>query len=175
MSWRRDPVPPLSRSEASTKLIGIEEHFLTAEVRAAWNDMRLEAVDPSVAAHSGAVERRLLDIADERVALMDETGLDVQVLSLTTPALHDLGPRSLEMARRTNDAAALAVARHPARLQAFATLPVAMPVEAAQKLEGCVHTLGFKGAVLCGSVDNRNLDHPCFAPIFGIRAARAAL
>ena len=101
------------------KLIGIEEHFLTAEVRAAWNDMRLEAIDPSVAAHSGAVERRLLDLADERVALMDETGLDVQVLSLTTPALHDLGPSSLDLARRTNDAAALAVARHPARLQAF--------------------------------------------------------
>jgi hypothetical protein len=30
---------------------------------------------------------------------MDETGLDVQVLSLTTPALHDLGPESVEMAR----------------------------------------------------------------------------
>lgn len=153
------------------KLIGIEEHFLTAEVRAAWNDMRLEAIDPSVAAHSGAVERRLLDLADERVALMDETGLDVQVLSLTTPALHDLGPGSLDLARRTNDVAALAVTRHPARLQAFATLPVATPVEAARELERCVRTLGFKGAMLCGRVDDRNLDHPSFAPIFESAAA----
>ena len=153
------------------KLIGIEEHFLTAEVRAAWNDMRLEAIDPSVAAHSGAVERRLLDLADERVALMDETGLDVQVLSLTTPALHDLGPGSLDLARRTNDAAALAVAQHPARLQALATLPVAMPAEAARELERCVRTLGFKGAMLCGRVDDRNLDHPSFASIFESAAA----
>jgi hypothetical protein len=33
----------------------------------------------------------LLDLAEDRLALMDETGLDVQVLSFTTPALHELG------------------------------------------------------------------------------------
>ena len=41
-----------------------------------------------------------------------------------------------------------------------------MPVEAARELERCVHTLGFKGAMLCGRVEDRNLDHPSFAPIF---------
>ncbi len=56
-------------------MIVIEEHLLTAEVLAVWNDMRLQACDPSVAAHSGAVESRLLDLADEWVALMDETAL----------------------------------------------------------------------------------------------------
>jgi hypothetical protein len=37
------------------KLIGIEEHFLTAEVRHAWTAMELEAVDPSVSLHSGSL------------------------------------------------------------------------------------------------------------------------
>jgi hypothetical protein len=64
------------------KLIGIEEHFLTAEVRAAWNDIRLEAIDPSAAAHSGAVERRLLDLADERVALMEGSAAVVRSTTL---------------------------------------------------------------------------------------------
>ncbi|MDO7840802.1 hypothetical protein [Sphingomonas immobilis] len=73
------------------RLIGIEEHYLTEEVRNAWTAIALEAADPMVAAHSADVERRLLDLAGERLALMDETGLDVQALSLTTPALHDLG------------------------------------------------------------------------------------
>jgi hypothetical protein len=82
------------------KLIGIEEHFLTAEIREAWNAIGLDAVDPSVAFHSGLIEGRLLNLAEERLALMDETGLDVQVLSLTTPMLHDLGPESIETARR---------------------------------------------------------------------------
>ncbi|MDR3437236.1 amidohydrolase family protein [Telmatospirillum sp.] len=148
------------------KLIGIEEHFLTAEIGEAWNAIGLDAVDPSVAFHSGPIEGRLLDLAEDRLALMDETGLDIQVLSLTTPALHDLGPESVDMARRTNDALAAAIARHPTRFQALATLPVAMPEDAAQELERCVRMLGFKGAMLCGRVGARNLDHPTLSPIF---------
>lgn len=153
------------------KLIGIEEHFITAEIRAAWEGMNLAASDPSATSHGGAVERRLMDLADERVTLMDETGLDIQLLSLTTPALHDLGPESVDVARRTNDVAARAVARHPGRLQAFATLPMGDPEEAARELERCVRTLGFKGTMLCGRVEDRNLDHPCFDPIFETAAA----
>ena len=41
------------------KLIGIEEHFLTAEIRDAWNAIGLGATDPSVAFHSGTIEGRL--------------------------------------------------------------------------------------------------------------------
>ncbi len=152
--------------EAFVKLIGIEEHFLAPEVRAAWDALSLEAVDPSIAVHSGEVEGRLLDLAGSRLALMDETGLDVQVLSLTTLSLHDLGPESVDIARRTNDALAAAVARHPTRFQALATLPVAMPEEAALELDRCVRMLGFKGAMLCGRVGSRNLDDPTLSPIF---------
>ena len=148
------------------ELIGIEEHFLTPEVRAAWDALGLEAVDPSVAVHSGETEDRLLDLAENRLALMDETGLDVQVLSLTTPSLHDFGPESVDVARRTNDALAAAVARHPTRFQALATLPMAMPEEAALELDRCVRTLGFKGTMLCGRVGTRNLDDPSLFPIF---------
>ncbi len=153
------------------KLIGVEEHYLTARVRDAWDAIGLAATDPSVAFHSGEVERRLLDLAGERIALMDETGLDVQVLSLTTPALHDLGPDSVDLARRANDAVAEAIVRWPDRLQALATLPVAMPDEAALELDRCVRTLGFKGAMLCGRIGDRNLDHPDFLPIFERAAA----
>ena len=148
------------------KLIGIEEHFITAEVNDAWNAIALEATDPSVAFHAGTTRNRLIDLADERLALMDETGLDVQVLSLTTPMLHDLGAESLDIARRTNDALAAAVARHPTRFQALATLPVTLPEKAALELERCIKVLGFKGTVLSGRVETRNLDHPTLSPIF---------
>ena len=153
------------------KLIGIEEHYLTADVRAAWDAIGLAAADPSVAVHSREIERRLLDLVGERLALMDETGVDVQVLSLTTPALHDLGPESVDLARRANDVAAEAIARRPDRFQAFATLPIAMPDEAALELERCVTTMGFKGTMLCGRVGDRNLDHPDFRPVFESAAA----
>lgn len=156
------------------KLIGIEEHFLTAEVRDAWHAIALEAVDPSVGYRAAAIEQRLIDLAEDRLALMDETGLDVQVLSLTTPALHDLGPESVEMARRTNDAVAAAIARRPSRFQALATLPVSMPDEAALELERCVRMLGFQGTMLCGRVGARNLDDPAFTPIFNCAEALGA-
>ncbi|HTS47259.1 MAG TPA: amidohydrolase family protein [Bryobacteraceae bacterium] len=150
----------------SVKLIGIEEHFLTDEIHRAWNALGLDAVDPSMAFHSGTFEARLLDLAADRLARMDETGLDVQVLSLTTPMLHDLGAESLDFARRTNDALAAAVARHPTRFQALATLPVTMPEEATLELERCMKVLGFKGTMLCGRVGARSLDHPTLSPIF---------
>lgn len=156
------------------KLIGIEEHFLTTEIRDAWNTMGLDAVDPSVAFHSGMIEGRMLDLAEQRLALMDETGLDVQVLSLTMPMLHDLGPESIDMARRANDALAAAVARYPTRFQALATLPVAMPEEAALELDRCVRTLGFKGTMLCGRGGTRNLDDPALSPIFQSAEALSA-
>lgn len=47
---------------------------------------------------------------------MDKTGLDVQVLSLTIPMLHDFGPESIDIALWANDALAAAVARYPTRL-----------------------------------------------------------
>ena len=153
------------------RLIGIEEHVLTAEVQTAWHAAGLEA-GPGYGFHSGVIGRRLLDLAGERLALMDESGLDMQVLSLTTPALHDLGPESVEIARRVNDAMAEVVARHPSRFQALATLPVTRPDEAALELERCVATLGFKGTMLCGRVGTRNIDDPAFVPV--LRAAEAS-
>jgi hypothetical protein len=148
------------------KLIGIEEHYLTVDVRGAWDAMGLAATDPSAGIHSTEIERRLLDLTGERIALMDETGLDVQVLSLTTPALHDLGLPSVDLARRANDMAARAIAQWPERLQALATLPIATPYQAALELERCVQTLGFKGVMLSGRVGDRPLDHPDFHPVF---------
>ena len=153
------------------KLIGIEEHYLTTDVRDAWKVAGLAATDPCVAIHSGEIERRLLDLADERLALMDETGLDAQVLSLTTPAMHDLGRESAELACRANDAVAATITRWPNRFQGMATLPVSSPQEAARELERCVVSLGFKGVMLCGRFADCNLDNIHFRPLLESAAA----
>ncbi|KGT86477.1 amidohydrolase [Erwinia typographi] len=147
-------------------LIGIEEHFITEEVLQAWHEAELSATDPSLAHNAGTIGARLLDLAQGRIDLMDEAGVDVQVLSLTTPALHELGPASVDIARRCNDIIAEAIARHPHRFQGLATLPVSDPEAAALELERCVKTLGFKGTMLSGRVGDRNLDHADFMPIF---------
>lgn len=149
------------------KVIAIEEHFLTAEVRAAWSAQPPEDQDASQGLHLGEIEDRLDDLEDGRIQLMDESGVDVQVLSLTTPALHTLErEQSVMLAKRTNDLITATVARRPDRFQGFATLPTPSPEEAALELNRSVRDLGLKGALLCGRTQYKNLDHPDFWPIF---------
>jgi hypothetical protein len=50
------------------KLIGIEKYFPTKEMRDARRAAGLEASDPSAALHSGVIEGRLLDLAQDRLA-----------------------------------------------------------------------------------------------------------
>ena len=148
------------------KLIAIEEHFLTAEIRAAWASSAI-GQEGTAGFDRGEIEERLDDLGPGRIALMDESGVDVQVLSVTTPALHNLEPdESVVLARRTNDLVAATIAHDPERFQGFATLPTASPAEASRELERAVRHLGLAGAMLCGRTREKNLDHPDFLPLF---------
>ena len=156
------------------KLIAIEEHFLTRDIEDAWATAP-GPPDPTCAFHGGDLGARLEDLGDMRLALMDETGVDMQVLSLTTPGLHNLESAvSIALARRTNDLVARTVANRPDRFQGFAALPTPAPAEAARELERAVRELGLKGAMLCGRTRDKTLDHPDFWPIFECAAALGA-
>jgi|SRR6185437_4443692 len=146
------------------KLIAIEEHFLTSEVRTAWENSMQD--DPTLKLHLGAIEDRLEDIGSNRIRLMDESGIDVEVLSLTSPGLHNLGSESVILAQQTNDFVASAVDNNPKRFQGLAALPTPSPKEAARELERSVKNLGLKGAMLCGRTGEKNLDHKDFWSIF---------
>ena len=67
------------------KIIAIEEHVLPDEVKQAWNTIP-GADDGTLGLNPGIIGERLADLGEQRLALMDETGVDMQVLSLTTPA-----------------------------------------------------------------------------------------
>ncbi len=74
---------------------------------------------------------------------MDAAGIDVQVLSLTTPGVQDLAPDdAVKLARLSNDQVAAVVRERPDRFQGFATLPTPAPKEAARELERAVQELG---------------------------------
>jgi predicted TIM-barrel fold metal-dependent hydrolase len=149
------------------KIVGIEEHFLTSEIRRAWSDSPLADQDAGLDLHLGEIEDRLDDLSENRIRLMNESGVDMQVLSLTTPGLHNLGGvESIELARRTNDLISATVALRPDRFEGFAALPTPSPNEAARELDRSVRNLGLKGAMLCGRTREKNLDHSDFLPIF---------
>jgi len=146
------------------KLIAIEEHFLTSDVRSAWKNSSED--DPTLKLNFGVIESRLEEIGDNRISLMDESGIDVQVLSLTSPGLHNIGSESITLAQRTNDFVASVVNKNPGRFQGLAALPTPAPKEAARELERSVKNLGLKGAMLCGRTREKNLDHKDFWPLF---------
>src|SRR5699024_3560155 len=116
--------------------------------------------------HSGKVETLLEDIRKTRVEYMDETGIDVQVLSLTSPSLHNLGKESPYIAIETNDYVSETIKKAPDRYQGLATLQIAVPQEVAQELERSVKELGLKGAMLCGRTREKNLDHKDYWELF---------
>lgn len=150
------------------RIITIEEHFKT---RAIWDANRdgdfIRALAGRHGAQHEALERRLDDLGSERIAAMDAAGIDLQVVSHTTPATETLDPgTAVELAREANDQLADAVAQHPDRLAGFATLPTPEPEAAAAELERAVQALGFRGALVNGTTQGRFLDDQFFWPIF---------
>ena len=154
------------------KLIALEEHYCPAEIFAAWGELPAELKDPSLTVfNDGKTERQLLDLGEERIKQMDSSGIDVQVISLTTPATQILEAEpAVRLARLSNDLAATAVRTHPDRLQAFATLPTPDARAAVYELNRCVQELGMRGAMLTGRTRNRPLDAPEFAPVLATAA-----
>jgi uncharacterized protein len=158
------------------KTIGTEEHFVTDDVVAAWGRLPASAADDSRAgAPPGEMGERLREVGERRIAAMDAAGLDVQVISLTSPGLHSLpADEASGLQVETNDRIAQLVTARPERFQGFATLATPAPAAAAQELERAVTTLGLNGALLFGRTGERNLDHPDNWPIFEAAAALRA-
>jgi uncharacterized protein len=154
------------------KTIGTEEHFNTNAVLAAWRGLNGPDDDDVTAGLPAEMVERLLEVGDRRIAAMDEAGLDVQVISLTSPGLHNLPPdQAKPLQVETNDRIAELVSAHPDRFQGFATLAASAPEAAARELERAVTKLGLQGALIFGRTGERNLDHPDNWPIFEAAAS----
>lgn len=118
------------------------------------------------------VLRQLLDIEEERVAIMDAEGVDMHVLALTSPGVQTLPvPEAVAMARRTNDLMAELVRRRPDRFAALATVSPQAPAEAAKEIERAVGSLGLSGVMVNSHTDDEYLDEEKYLPIFEAASA----
>ena len=155
------------------RIVGLEEHFVTAEVMQAWKSVEPQWRDLAIKeATEGESAKRLLDFGAMRLAAMDDAGIDVAVLSLTTPGVQNLDSNTaVALARSSNDLLATAVHLRPDRFQGFATLPTPAPQVAAKELERSMHELGLHGAMLHGRTRDLNLSEPRFWPIFEVAEA----
>ncbi len=112
------------------------------------------------------VSTKLLpDLDGGRLALMDEHGIDMQILSYSNPAQNAPADQQVQLTRQANDRLAEAVRANPSRFGGFACLPWGQPQAAAEELERAVKTLGFVGALLIGRPGETFLDDPRYEPI----------
>ncbi|CAN5455242.1 amidohydrolase family protein [soil metagenome] len=153
-------------------LIGIEEHWTTPALTAALTGLPADRRDASLAFNDmGDHLERLQDIGEARLAAMDEQGIDVHVLGVAPPATGPLDPAdAVAFSREINDVAADAVSRHPDRLRALSTLPMAEPSAVAGELERAA-ALGFVGAMVYGRTGEVPLDDPRYDDLFAAAAA----
>ena len=158
----------VTRSEAvdakksSMRVVALEEHVGTPQLTAA-----LKAAGINARETAPALEGKLNDLGARRLADMDAAGIDMQVLSVAGDGLEKLDRNAgIAVARDINDMLANAVKAHPDRFAAFTVLPLQAPDAAAAELERCVTKLGFKGALISGTINGRFLDNPVFQPVF---------
>jgi predicted TIM-barrel fold metal-dependent hydrolase len=155
----------------SLRTITLEEHFVTpAFLEGPGQRFKSRAREANASSLMmpgfSNIAERLSDLDQLRIKDMDSAGIDMQILSLTSPGTEQLAGNEAEnLAHEVNDQLAKAVRRHPQRLAGFATLPTAAPEAAARELERTVKEYGFKGAVINGHIRGRYLDDPFFWPI----------
>ncbi len=110
---------------------------------------------------------RLLDLGDRRIADMDSTGIDVAILSLTSPGVQPLldADEAKAMVVRANDHLAEAVAQHPTRYVGMTSIAPQDPNWSAGEITRGAG-LGFKGVMVNSHTQGEYLDDPKYDPIF---------
>jgi gamma-resorcylate decarboxylase len=122
------------------------------------------------------LQPRLLDLHDRRLAEMDRTGIEIEIISLNSNGVQSVldAGKAAELARKANDALAETIAKRPDRFAGFAALPMQDPQAAASELERCVRDLKFKGALVnsfsqLGSADTAiYYDLPQYRPFWAV-------
>lgn len=103
----------------------------------------------------------------KRLEDMDRVGIDVEVISLSTPNIFFAdAQRQPEVARILNDAYAELIAQHPSRFKGFASIPMDNPDAALRELHRAIDELKLNGVVLLSNIQGRALTSPEYRPFF---------
>lgn len=136
-------------------LIALEEHFLS--------EPGLQAHEPKYSQQrkfNPGIFDRLRDIGPLRLQHMDAGGVAMQVIS------HAPGSMTPTQCTIANNELAAAVAKHPQRFAAFASLPVSNPAQCATELTRCIRELGFVGALIDNHADGTTYETEAYRPLW---------
>ena len=104
---------------------------------------------------------------EKRIEDMDRVGIDVEVVSLSTPNVFFApAERQPEVARMVNDDYAELIARYPKRFKGFASIPMDDPDEAVKELHRALDKLKLNGVILISNIQGRSLTSPQYRAFF---------
>jgi 5-carboxyvanillate decarboxylase len=113
------------------------------------------------------IMRCLIDLDDIRIGHMDESGIDMQVLALTSPGVQVMdAATAVRVARNANDELAAAISRHPTRFAGMITIAPQAPAAAAQEIQRGVNQLKMNAVVINSHTQGEYLSDPKFWEIF---------
>ena len=146
------------------KKIALEEHFLDPGTVDYWRSTMVDVAPPKVAELYAA----LTDFGEQRLQMMDKTGIARMVLAITGPGVQVERDTAIAVrkARASNDFLAVEVQKRPDRYSGFAHLAMQDPKAAADELERCVRQLKFCGAMINGHTNGKYLDDRSYDPFW---------
>ncbi|MCL5962425.1 MAG: amidohydrolase [Chloroflexi bacterium] len=104
---------------------------------------------------------------EDRLADMDASGIDVQVLSLSIPNVYfEDAAKSLYLAQVANDCYAELSRKYPDRFIGLASVPLTSPEAAVDELRRAIDQLGLRGLALGANVRGRPLNSEEFLPLY---------
>jgi 5-carboxyvanillate decarboxylase len=113
------------------------------------------------------LSERLADIGEGRIADMDASGIDMQILSLTSPGVQVFDvATAVSLAAETNDQLAEAIRKYPSRFAGLGAVAPQDPKAAVKEMDRAVRTLGMKGVIINSHTRGEHLDDPKFWDIF---------
>jgi 5-carboxyvanillate decarboxylase len=165
--------------------IAIEEAFVTQAIADEWdkfiaagspNEPGFQKMGESILADSlgtRIIHERLVNLGNDRIKYMDKCGVDMQVISLTSPGIQVFdGALAKELAADANDQLATAVQNHPDRFAGFAAVAPQLPGEAAKEIDRAIGSLGLSGVIINSHTRGEYLDDRKFWPILEATEAR---
>jgi 2,3-dihydroxybenzoate decarboxylase len=148
----------------TTRKIALEEAITTPSTQDYLSITLTVAPTPE----SAAALTQALENDDQRIAAMDDAGIDIFVLSQTSPGVQAEKDASLavERAHESNDYMQALIKQHPDRYRGFAHLAMQDVQAACDELKRCVEEFGFLGAMVNGQTNGIYLDDKCYDPFW---------
>jgi aminocarboxymuconate-semialdehyde decarboxylase len=108
----------------------------------------------------------MTDVA-KRIEDMDRVGIDVEVVSLSTPNVFFANAHDQPVvARMVNDAYADLISKYPKRFKGFASIPMDAPDAALSELHRAIDELKLNGVILLSNIGGKALTAAEYRPFF---------